>query len=248
MRLEGIYREGPPGNPDTPPKPPSPKPPVIPTKGYFASANPQSNGGKYVSSYNPGNIQGVWDKKTKADIGTLDANVQAEREQLDSQRSKAANEYRVLRNQATASHAMQDKATKEYMANIGASAAGGTSRTHQQRAKNNLNNQIGSINLQERQFGEEVDRALREVQGRYSAEVNSILANNNLQSTSQQIQSDQWKAGHDLATAQHNAGQEQWEKQFGWTKENTKITNLISLLQSNKISKKQFETLSGIKL
>ena len=234
------------GKPPKPPRPPIK--PIMPTDGYFAPTVSQPVGTVYKPTYNTGNIQEMWDKKTKSDIGTLDANVEKEKGQLNSQRDKAGVEYRGLRNQATATHAMQERARKESMANMGLSGAGGTSRSFQQSATNNLNNQIGSIKLQERQYGEEVDRALRDIQSKYSAEVNSILANNNLQSTTQQIQSDQFKAGHDLAAAQYNTGLDQWNKQFGWTKENTKISHLIDLLKAKKISKKQFEAISGMKL
>ena len=195
----------------------------------------------YVTNYDPNKIEEMWQQKTASDLGTAKTNLDAQMDELNSQRTNAAHDYRSLLNQASANYAMQQRAQRESMANMGLSAAGGTSRSFEQGARNNLSNQIGSIQRQERQYGEEVDRALRDLQNRYNAEVNSILANNNLQSTSQQIQSDQWLAGHNLEAYQ-------WDEQFKWQQENAKVAQLIDLLRSKKISKKQFEALSGIKL
>lgn len=219
----------------------------VPETGYFANTDYQSVGQAYTPTYNPSNISETWQGLTDSQIAMANANMEKEKGTLDSQRSKAANDYRGLLNQASANHAMQQRAQRESMANMGMSGGGGTSRTLAQSAANNLNNQIGGIKLQEREYNEEVERALRDIQNQHSAQVQNITANNNVQMTSQQMQSDQWQADHNLAAAQYNSGLDQWNKQFGWEQENAKLNQLIELARIGKIAPDQFQAMTGIK-
>ncbi len=157
-------------------------------------------------------------------------------------------DYRSLVNQAAAGNAMQERARRESMANMGLSGAGGTSRTQAQMASNNLANQIGSIKLQQKQYNEEVDRALADLASQYNADNLNVGASIGAQKLSDQLAYDQWKSGYELQRDQHNTSASQWNQEFAWNVENAKLNQLIGLLQSKKISKKQFEALSGIKL
>ena len=154
-----------------------------------------------------------------------------------SQRQQSASDYRSLINQATAENAMQERARRESMANMGLSGAGGTSRTHAQMANNNLVNQLGSIKLQQKEYNEEVDRALADLAGQYNSDSQNVSASIGAQRLNDQLAYEQWKRGHELQS-----------DQFEWSIENAKLNQLIDLLRSKKISKKQFETLSGIRL
>ncbi len=155
----------------------------------------------------------------------------------NSQRQQSESDYRSLINQATTANAMQERARRESMANMGLSGAGGTSRTHEQMASNNLTNQLGNINLQQKEYNEEVDRALADLAGQYNADSQNVSASIGAHRLNDQLAYEQWKSGHELQS-----------NQFEWSMENAKLNQLIDLLRSKKISKKQFETLSGIKL
>ena len=155
----------------------------------------------------------------------------------NSQRQQSESDYRSLMNQAAAANAMQERARRESMANMGLSSAGGTSRTHAQMANNNLSNQLGSIKLQQREYNEEVDTALADLASQYNADSQNVSASIGAQRLNDQLAYEQWKSGHELQS-----------DQFEWSMENAKLNQLIDLLRSKKISKKQFETLSGIKL
>lgn len=203
---------------------------------------------EFTTSNNTKNIQDMWKDKTDADIAQLDANLESQQELHKDQIDLAEKEYSNLRNQTAANYNMQQRAQNEHMANLGFSNEGGTSRSFEQSATNNYNNQLGSINLQERQYANEVDRALRDLQRQYDTDVNNVHANNNLQSTSQQIQNDQWLGQHNLEAAKFNTSQDQFNIQLVWDQEKTKMNNLLELYKSKRITKKQFENLSGLKL
>lgn len=235
---------------------PDPQKPTKPPKPTF-SANPAWPAAAYgpAAAYNTGAVSGFSDiagnqyqQLIDAQKAQLGADYNKQVGSYTSERDKSVNDYRGLVNQASSTSAMQERARKESMANMGLSAAGGMSRTHAQMANNNLANQIGSIQLQQKQYNEEVDRALADLANQYNAAALGVDANIGAQRMADEMAYDQWKAGYELQKDQYNASADQWKQEFEWNTENAKLNQLIDLYRSKKISKKQFETLSGITL
>lgn len=238
-----------------PPKPKPPKPPRPPKPAYTANSTWPTAAYGPAKTYNTGTVSSFSDiagnqyqQLIDAQKAQLGADYNNQLGNYNSERDKSVGEYRSLVNQASSTSAMQERARKESMANMGLSAAGGTSRTHAQMANSNLANQIGSIQLQQKQYNEEVDRALADLSKQYNAAALGVDANIGVQRLTDEMAYDQWKSGYELQKDQYNTSADQWNQEFAWNTENAKLNQLIDLYRSKKISKKQFEALSGITL
>lgn len=160
---------------------------------------------------NPGErsdlINKRWDETKNSQQAQLDGQYIKTKAELENQLNKTS-QYKGMRNQASANHAMQERARKEQMANMGMSGAGGTSRTFQQRNTNNLHNQIGSINQQEQDYKNNVNLALGNLKTQYDSNLASINAQNNAQRNAELLSDDQWYQGHALQ-------KDQFDRTFG---------------------------------
>lgn len=152
-----------------------------------------------------GRIRDRWDNTTEAQKQKREAQYKQEKANYQRQLDQAGQQYAGMKNQASVSHAMQQRAMRERMANMGMSAAGGTSRTHAQRAANSLSNELGSIKRQHQDHKDNVDFAIGNLGTQYNADIAAIEAGNDAQKNAEQLAYEQWKAGQDLQREQHEA-------------------------------------------
>lgn len=169
-----------------------------------------------------------WDDTKKVQRAKLDSQYNTTKAELENQLNQTG-QYNAMRNQASVNHAMQERARKEQMANMGMSGAGSTSRTFQQRNTNNLNNQIGSVNRQAQDYKNNVNLALGNLRTQYDSNVASIMSQNDAQRNAELLADDQWYQGHamqkdqfdrtfKLQNNQFKEGQRQFNSNFGLQK------------------------------
>ncbi|MBT3320511.1 MAG: hypothetical protein HN389_12200 [Clostridia bacterium] len=190
-------------------------------------------------------IRDNWANLTKSARDKLEQQYNRDQAEYAKQGRVAAQEFKGMQNQATVGKAMQERVRKEQMANMGMSTGGGTSRTFAQRNANNLNNQLGSISRQKRDYKENVNSALANLRGKYDAEGNAIEAQNNASSMNAQMQYEQWKQGFDQQQQQMDMSRDQWEKSFTAQQENAAFDQAMALYRSKKITRKQFEAIAN---
>ncbi len=175
-------------------------------------------------------INTQYDQSLKAQNKKLKAARDVATSQYNAQIKDATKSYDTMRKQAYTDNALADKTRRESMANMGLSGAGGMSQTLTQRDRSTLLGTLGDATRQQQDYTDNVNLAISNLNTQYNADYASAAAQN---------------------ASERNAAltsYRQWQKQFDQTQQNTNFKNYFDLLTNNKITKKQFQNLTGIKL
>ena len=167
----------------------------------------------------------------------LQSNYGQSRQNYGKQMAEAGEQYQGLRNQAHADNAMAEQARKENMANMGMSGAGGTSQTLQQRNQTAMLNTVGDANRQQQDYTDNIKLALGNLTTQYKSDVYSATQQNAADKMAAQTAYNQWQSQYDLS-----------QDQFELTKKNSTFDQAWALLQKGRISKDEFELMTGMKL
>lgn len=196
-------------------------------------------------------INDKYDETLKAQKGQAQAAHDTAKAGYQKQLDDAPAQYNALKNEASVNKQMQDRIRKENMANMGMSGAGGTSRTFQQRNANNYLNNLGNITRQQEDFADNVKLALSNLNTQFGADVNSMTAQNNAARNAELLAQNQWQSGYDLQNRQFDFQGRQFDyqkEQDVLKQENTEFGYALSLLEKRKITRRQFENMTGVKL
>ena len=151
--------------------------------------------------------------------------------------SAAPKTYQALKNEAYVNNALAEKARKEAAANMGLSGAGGTSQTLQQRNTGTLLNTLGDTSQQQQDYTDEINLALGNLKTQYGADTASLLAETEAAKNAELLSQSQWQAGYDLQ-----------QRQLAQSEADSKFQIAYTLLAARKITKKQFEDMTGYDL
>lgn len=180
-------------------------------------------------------VDDIYENSRTSQMAALQGQYDNQKLDYESQKSKAPEKFNPLRNEAYVNTEMAERSRKESMANMGLSGAGGTSQTHQQRNINTLLSTLGGISRQQQDFTDNVNFALGQLGTQFDANKRSINA---------QIDSEKSRAYLD---------QGNWEKNYGLQKgqldlsiSDSTFNKAFELLKSSRITKKEFENMTGI--
>ncbi len=196
-------------------------------------------------------IKDKYDETLKAQKGQAQAARDIAQAGYEKQLNDAPAQYKALRNETSVNKNLQDRIRKENMANMGLSGAGGTSQTFQQRNTNNFLNNMGNISRQQQDFTDNINLALSNLNTQYGADVNSMIVQNNAERNAELLAQNQWQSGYDLQNRQFGLQNQQFDYQKELDKQaqkNTIFEQAYSLLAKRKITKRQFEAMTGVKL
>lgn len=202
-------------------------------------------------------IEDLYDNTYKAQKEQIEKGFKKTSNEYGHQLEKGKKQYSDLIDDAYANNVMQERARREHMANMGLSAAGGTSRTIQQRYTNNLNDQVGDIKRQRQDFTDNVKLALSNLEMQKQADLNSLAANRDAGVIQDTLAYKQWKQGYDLQkkqnienlalmNSQYETSKTQWDAQNKQQKEESAFQHAYNLYVSRLITKDQFEAMTGI--
>ncbi|MGI5850415.1 MAG: hypothetical protein ACOX8Q_10210 [Christensenellales bacterium] len=181
------------------------------------------------------NIDEIYDQSLNAQKaklkGRYDKGVAAYQKQLDD----APEQYQKLKNHAYVSHAQTERSRQEALANMGLSAAGGTSQTLQQRNTNTLLNTLGDVSRQQQDFTDNVNLALANLSTDYETDLSSLTAQMESDKNVAKLAQDQWQEGYELQ-----------QKQFEQSQQDSIFSQAFSLYNKRLITKAQFKAMTGI--
>ena len=171
---------------------------------------------------------------------SYDAAAAAYKDQIEA----APETYQELKNEAYTNKALMEKARKESVANMGLAGAGGTSQTIEQRNTNTLLNTLGDAARQQQDYTNEINRALADLGNQYNADLSSLKAQTEAERRAALLSQDQWQADYDMSLRQ----MDQAQQQLAFSKQKSVYDQAYALLIKRKITKKQFEAMTGIQL
>ena len=182
-------------------------------------------------------INSQYDEQLAASQAQLEAELAKAKAEYDAQISNAPNTYDAIRDKAGVDKEMAERARRESMANMGLSGAGGMSQTLAQRGRNAYLGAVGDADRQQQDYVDNINMALANLQTQYGADVTSLEAENNASRNAELAQYRQWKDNYDLQ-----------QQQLEQSKQSSVFDQAYALLLKRKITKAQFEAMTGIDL
>lgn len=180
-------------------------------------------------------INSIYDNLKSSQQQAIKGRYDAQRLELNAQKEKAPDIYNPLRNEAYANSEMAERSRREAMANMGLSAAGGTSQTLRQRNTNALLNTLGDISRQQQDYTNNIELALGKLGIQEGAEINS---------SDLQIDAQREQAMLDQGNWEKNYGLQQ--SQYDLARSDSTFNKAFDLYSKKLITKKQFESMTGL--
>ncbi len=182
-------------------------------------------------------IDQIYENSKKAQFESLQGQYDSQYADYNKQKTDAPKRFDPLRNEAYVNTQMAERSRKESMANMGLSGAGGMSQTLQQRNINTLLSALGGISRQQQDFTDNVDFALGQLTTQFESNKRSVGA---------QLDSEKSRAYLDQGNWQKSFGLQQG--QYNLAKSDSNFNMAFQLLKNKRITKKEFESMTGIKL
>ncbi len=182
-------------------------------------------------------IKKQYQAQLKAQTKQLESGYGQNRQNYGKQMAEAGEQYQTVRNQAHAGNALAEQARRENMANMGMSGAGGTSQTLQQRNQTALLDTVGDANRQQQDYTDNIKLALGKLTTKYEADVFSAQQQTAADELAAKTAADQWQRQFGLSQQQYDLSQKNSAFDQAWT-----------LYQKRRITKQQFEQMTGYKL
>ncbi|MGI5850414.1 MAG: hypothetical protein ACOX8Q_10205, partial [Christensenellales bacterium] len=150
----------------------------------------------------------------------------------NNQLEETAAEYRALENEAYVNKALQDRAACDFAADT--IVGGELPLTVKQKGTSDLQNVLGKIKRQHHDFTDNVNLALRNLDMRYQADMESLEAKNAAEKSAAQLSWGQFDADHELRTRRlEQAGKDSMNERA------------YSLYTKGMIDSAQFKALTG---
>lgn len=191
-------------------------------------------------------INNLYDNQFAASQAQMKAARDKAIDAYNKQNADAKPKYQQMRNTAYTDQSLLERARKENMANMGMSGAGGTSQTFQQRNTNNLMNILGDTNLQQRDFSDNINLAIRNLGTQYDADTASLRSEINAARTKDLLAQSNLDYDRTYQKEQDKLARETLEYERAYREQGDKFERAYSLYMNKGITASQFETMTGI--
>ena len=162
-------------------------------------------------------IKDYYNQQLQNSIDAANKSTEASKIPYNYNISQVKNTYQPQRNEAYTQNMADQRTLRERMANYGLSAGGGTSSKLENRLTNSLQSNLTGVNLAQQNYVDQQNNSLAQLQAQNQSNVADITAQNQL----------------GMNTALLN-------------QQNTDVSNYLNLYLAGRISKSQFQSLTGI--
>ena len=162
-------------------------------------------------------IKNYYDEQLKNSIDAANKSLEASKIPYNYNISQAASTYQPQRNNAYTQNMTDQRSLRERMANYGLGASGGTSSKLENRLANSLQSNLNSVNLAQQNYIDEQNNSLAQLNAKNQANIADLTAQNGLNMNSALL-----------------------------NQQNSDLSTYLNLYLNGRISKQQFQALTGI--